>query len=387
MSVVMQAPSGVTSVTVATSGTAYAPNAAGQINAQNSDVAYLLGLGFTAISGPASFLANFRNLLQGGDFTTNPFQRNIAGLASGGVIANAIANTPAYFADRWFAVGGASSAILMAAVADTSVPGFSRSLKVSRQSGNANTAAINFGEVLETADSVRAQGQQLTFSFYARQGANYSGGTLSVSVISGTGTNQTAANMVAGSWSGQASSITGAVTLTTSMTRYAVTGNIPAGATQLGVLFSWAPSGTAGSDDSITFNGLQLEIGASPSAFEHRDAETELETCQRYCAVFAEPTSGVVLSGAGMINGTNSQQMTIPLPTTMWKAPTVSVSAGSFEFNIAGTPTAVGAGFAAGTTHTPTMATIIGTVTATAGQATALQGGGGSGYIIASADF
>ena len=387
MSVLMQAPAGVTNVTVATSGTTYTPNAAGQISAQNSDVAYLLGLGFTAISGPANYLANFRNLLHGGDFSVNPFQRNIAGLASGGVISSAISNTVTYFADRWFAVGGSSSAILMAAVADTSVQGFSQSLKVSRQSGNANTAAINFGQVLETARAICAQGQQVTLSFYAKQGANYSGGTLAVSVISGTGTNQSAANMVAGSWTGQASSVTGSVTLSTSMTRYSITGNIPAGATQLGVLFTWTPSGTAGTDDSVTFNGLQLEIGGTPSAFEHLDPEVVLGECQRFCAAFAEPASGAVVSGAGMINGTNSQQVTIPLPTTMWKAPTVTVSAGSFKFNIAGTATAVGAGFAAGSTHTPTMATVVGTVTATAGQATALQGGGGSGYIIASSDF
>ena len=386
MSVVMQAPSGVGSVTISASGTTYTPNSASQINAQNSDVPALLALGFSAVSGPAQFLANFRNLLDGGDFTLNPFQRNIAGLASGGVIASAISNTPTYFADRWFAVGGASSSILMAQVADTSVQGFSQSLKLSRSPSNANAAAINFGQVLESAVSIRAQGQQVTLSFWAKQGANYSGGALSASVISGGGTNQSAANMVAAAWTSQASAVTGSATLSTSMTRYSFTGNIPAAATQLGVLLSWTPSGTAGSDDSITVNGLQLEIGAM-SAFEHRDVEVELSLAQRYCAVFPEPASGVVVSGAGMVDGANTQQVTIPLPTTTWKAPTVAVSAGSFKFNIAGTPTAVGAGFAAGSTHTPTMATIVGAVTATAGQATALQGGGGSGYILASADF
>jgi hypothetical protein len=59
-------------------------------------------------------MANFRNLIDGGNFTVNPFQRNIPGLASGGVISSPISSTPTYFADRFFAVGGASSAILMA---------------------------------------------------------------------------------------------------------------------------------------------------------------------------------------------------------------------------------------------------------------------------------
>src|SRR6516165_1026371 len=45
--------------------------------------------------------ANFRNLIDGGDFTINPWQRNVPGLASAGAIAAAITNTATYFADRW----------------------------------------------------------------------------------------------------------------------------------------------------------------------------------------------------------------------------------------------------------------------------------------------
>src|ERR1700684_4623770 len=102
MSVLMQAPSGVSSVTVSSSGTTYTPNSASQINAQNSDVAALLTMGFSVVSGPATFLANPRNLIDGGDFSINPWQRNIPGLASGGVISTPISNTPTYFADRFF---------------------------------------------------------------------------------------------------------------------------------------------------------------------------------------------------------------------------------------------------------------------------------------------
>ena len=54
--------------------------------------------------------ANFRNLIDGGDFSINPFQRNIPGLAAGGVIATPIGAAPGYFADRFFAAGAASSA-------------------------------------------------------------------------------------------------------------------------------------------------------------------------------------------------------------------------------------------------------------------------------------
>jgi hypothetical protein len=384
MSVVMQAPSGVGSVTISASGTTYTPNSAGQINAQNSDVPALLALQFSAVGGPAQFLANFRNLIDCGDFTVNPFQRNIAGLASAGVISTAIAATPTYFADRFFAVGGASSSILMAAVADASVQGFGQSLKLSRSSGNSNAAAINFGQVLETADSIRAQGQQVTLSFYAKQGANYSGGALSVAVISGTGTNQSAASMAAATWTGQASSVSGSQSLSTSMTRYSFTGNIPANATQLGVLLTWTPSGTAGSDDSITLNGLQLEIGAM-SAFEHRDAQVELELGQRYAWVIPEPASGVLI-GAGTTLGANSQNYYMSTPVQFMKAPTVTLATGSFKV-AAGAAYAAATSLTAGTTHTVNAINVTTANTAAAGVGALLGGGGGSGWILASADF
>ena len=52
----------------------------------------------------------------------------------------------------------------------------------------------------------------------------------------------------------------------------------PRRATQLAVLLSFTPSGTAGADDSISINGVQLEIGARASPFERIDAQVVLET-------------------------------------------------------------------------------------------------------------
>jgi hypothetical protein len=142
----------------------------------------------------ASALANFRNLIDGGDFTVNPWQR--------GTSFTGIANTLAYGADRFFAVGGASSSISMSKQANTDVAGFSQALQWGRANGNANTAVLNLGQVLETADSIRMQAQPVTLSFYAKGGAN-APAAVNVQLIAGTGADQSAANMVAGSWTGQ----------------------------------------------------------------------------------------------------------------------------------------------------------------------------------------
>ena len=87
-----------------------------------------------------------------------------------------------------------------------------------------------------------------------------------------------------------------------------------------------------------------------------------------------------------MVAGATSEIIFIPLPVQMRAAPTVTVSAGSFKFNLAGVATAVGT-FAAGTTHTANYISVTGNAAGTAGQGTLLQGGGGAGFIQASADF
>ncbi len=328
--------------------------------------------------------ANFRNLIDGGDFSINPFQRNIAGLASGGVITTPIAATPTYFADRFFACSGASCAVLMAAVPDTSVQGFSQSLKVSRQSGNANLSTINVGQVIETFDSLRCQGQIVTLSFWARIGATYSGGPLNIQVIEGNGVNQSAASMVAGTWTGASQVVSAQQTLTTAMMRYQFTGVVPFNTTQLGLLLSFTPTGTAGADDSIVINGVQLEIGPQASPFEHLDAQVVLEVCQRYAWAIPEPAAGVVI-GAGMNASAAAQSFYMATPVQLLKAPTVTVATGTFKTNQAGTATTTT--ISAGATHTANAISINGNSAGTAGQATLLQGGGGSGWIIANADF
>jgi len=344
---------------------------------------------FTSGCVPLAFnhFANFRNLIDGGDFSINPFQRNIPGLATGGVIATPITTTPTYFADRFFAVGATSippTAILMAAVADASVAGFNQSLKISRQAGNASSATINVGQALETLDSLRCQGQTVTLSFWAKAGANYSGGALTVQVIAGGGVNQSAASLIAGTWTSASYVVNAAQALTSAMTRYQFTGVVPPTATQLAVLLSFTPSGTAGANDSISINGVQLEIGPSASPFEHIDAQVALEICQRYAWAIPEPAAGVVI-GAGANTGAASQLFYIATPVQLLKAPTVTVAAGLFKSNQAGAATATT--ISPGATHTPNAISINGNSAGTAGQATLLQGGGGSGWIIASADI
>ena len=341
-------------------------------------------------NAPPSFGANFRNVLDGGDFTVNPFQRNVPGIQASAGVSAAATNTAAYFADRWFTVSGSSAgSVVQAIAADTAIPGFSQALQVYRTAANTNTALISLGQVVETADVIKLQGQAVTFSFYAKSLATFSalGGVVNVQIVTGTGTasNQTVANLLAGSWTGQANTLNTTQALTSAYSRYQFTATLPANTTQLAVIISWNPVGTAsGSTDGIQVQGLQLELGSVASLFEHRDVQVELEICQRYAWVTAEPAANVVV-GSGMNTTTAIQVFYMATPVQLRVAPTVTVGAGTFKTNQASTATATT--ITAGTTHTPNAISINGNSTGTAGQATLLQGGGGSGWILASADF
>ena len=341
-------------------------------------------------------LANFRNVIDCGDFTINPWQR--------GTSFTGITNTPTYTADRWFAVGGASSSVSVSQQTNTTLPGFSSALQFQRAAANANTAAINIGQVVETLDTIRLQNQTVTLSFYAAAGANFSGSALTVLAYTGTGNNQSAALMVSGGWTGQAvpaitpNSTNGVANtagaygvgtaatqpITSALTRYSFTFAVPATATELGVLIGYAPTGTAGTTDAVQIVGVQLEVGNGPSVFEHRDIQVELEIAQRYCWVINEPAASVIV-GSGMNTAASTQVFYLATPVQFRAAPTVTVSVGTFKTNQAGTATATT--ISAGATHTVNAISINGNSAGTAGQASLLQGGGGAGYVIASADL
>jgi hypothetical protein len=322
--------------------------------------------------------ANFRNLLDGGDFTVNPWQR--------GTSFSGIAATLTYTADRWFAVGGAAASISVSRQVQTDVAGFNNSLRFGRANTD-TTTTIKLGQAMESADSYRCQGQPVTLSFWAKAGAQFSaaGSKLTVQVFTATsGTDQSAVNLAAGTWTGLVSVINSTVALTTTAQRFQLTGVVPANATQLGILLSYLPTGTSNATDFVDLYGAQLEIGSVASPFEHRDIQVELEICQRYFWQINEPASGVIVA-VGMVSGASTELFYLATPVQMRVAPTVTVTTGAFKVNLAGTATT--ATITSNATHTPNQIGLTGNAAGTVGQGTLLQGGGGAGLITAFADY
>lgn len=182
--------------------------------------------------------------------------------------------------DGWAAAQGGAANGILAQVASTSGYGFQYAAKLGRNSGATQTGTIQMQQAIETLNSIPAQGQQVTLSFYAKAGANYSGGNLAAQVWTGTGTDQAVANL-AGAWTGAVAPINASQAITTTWQRFSFTGTVSAAATQLGVYFAYTPTGTAGADDNVYITGVQLEIAGSASAFDFQPYQADLTSCQR----------------------------------------------------------------------------------------------------------
>lgn len=197
-------------------------------------------------------------------------------------------------------------------------------IKWQRTSGNASTAGMYQYYALESVDSISVAGKTITLSLEAKAGANYSGGTLTLQVNYGTGTDQR--NY---SFTGRTNSTATNANLTTSMQRFSNTFAIPTTATEVGFQLIWTPTGTAGADDSVYFTNVQLEVGSVPTDFEFRHYETELALCQRYYYRVFPNVNAAALTSGGWVSSTTNGIMVNTSPIPMRIPPTTLEQSGT----------------------------------------------------------
>jgi hypothetical protein len=209
-----------------------------------------------------------------------------------------------YTADRWQANrGGLATGLTVSRQVTgdtTNLPFIQYAARVQRDSGNTSTATTNLWQNFESINSIPFAGKTVTFSFYARAGANYSSTSnlLNINLYSGTGTDQ---NVNVAGFTGATQVITTNSTLTTTWQRFTYTGTVASTATQLAMLFVCTPTGTAGANDYFEFTGVQLDIGsvALPFRTYAGTIQGELAACQRYYQRYNFPTA----TGGGVGTG------------------------------------------------------------------------------------
>ena len=210
-----------------------------------------------------------RNLLINGNFSIN--QR-------GGV--NTAINT--YALDRWRSYGGPLGFTISQQnnASNGSLASSRNAIRVARNSGDSQTNNTGIAQGVETLGCQGIAGTQMTLSFFARKGADFSSNVLKYIIFFGQGTDDNPVGMTS-----QTNSSSNA-TLATTFTKYTKTVTVPANTSQITVAFAFDPTGTAGSNDWFEIAECQLERGSVATSFEHRPHGQELALCKRYCQKF-----------------------------------------------------------------------------------------------------
>jgi hypothetical protein len=279
-----------------------------------------------------------------------------------------------YFADRWYAYCVPAGTFTRQATNDTTnLPNIQYCMRIQRNAGNTSTGNIAISQSFETVNSIPYAGKPVTFSFYARAGANYSStsNVLIAQVVTGTGTDQNGQS----GYTSASYPISSNVTLTTTWQRFTISGTISASATEMGVFFSFNPTGTAGANDYFEITGVQLEQGSAANTYQPNQPTyaTELMACQKYLPALKGSYSPM----NGFATSTTTSFAWFTFPVTPRVAPTgITVSSVS-DFQLinsaiaAGTPTAI-----AFDSYNNGLNAAGLTVTTTAGSPTLVQGQG-----------
>jgi len=336
---------------------------------------------------PLSVLGNFsgtpKNYLDNGAMAVQQYGTGIITCA-----VNAGQSVTTHPADRWGCTGNVGSATGRGQIV-TATPappvGFPASMKIYRNSA-ALTQPICAIQEIPTVRSTYLAGKTVTFSVLEQALAGLSadnGNNTTLTIIYGTGTDEglgtmTASPAITPAWTGITSLVNQqAFTITTAWTRIAVTATIPTTATEVGVELCFTPTATgAGTTDGFAFAGAQLEVAASPTAFEFRPYEDELRTAQRYFWRVTESATVISRRDSGCAVSSSSLAVCqINFPTQMRIAPTMTYTAG-FTLTVAAQTSAVVC------TATRTSTTLTGAASNTQGvpiDCTSSAGFGGAG--------
>ena len=242
----------------------------------------------------------------------------------------------AYTADRYQANRAVAGMTLSRQTTSdtTNLPFIQYCARIQRDSGNTSTSALFVGQSFETVNSIAYTNKAITFSFYARAGANFSatGNTLNVTLQSAPGTDQS----VFISYPSATNVISSTATLTTTWQRFTFTGTVPATNNEMAFYVHDTPTGTAGAADYFEVTGFQIDVGsvALPFRTNAGTIQGELAACQRYYErITADNTYGFFGNAIG--SSTTLAIASVPFKVTKRVIPTaIDTSAvGTFQLD------------------------------------------------------
>lgn len=222
----------------------------------------------------------FNNQAAGKNFIINGafdfWQRGTSFAAAGA------ATTSTYTADRWNS--GANSNITISRVAATT-QGLQYALRIQKNSGTSTGGDAFVCHTIESNNALFLAGKTVTLSFNVRKGADFSGTAVYCVPRFGTGTDEGSLAGYNGQWTGY-TQIIHTVSPTTTMTNYSKTFTVPSGTKEIMLLMGVQsfPGTSAGTNDWVEFEQIQLELGPNATQFSRAGGTIggELALCQRY---------------------------------------------------------------------------------------------------------
>jgi hypothetical protein len=234
-----------------------------------------------------------------------------------------------YMLDRWFGqrYGGTGGTVTQVNTSDTTnLPQITKAMRIANDAGT-GTNNTNVFNSLENAQTQQLLGQTVTLSFYLRKGADYSGADFTVSLIGGTGTDQS----LNSGYTSQATLATVTAVPSTTWTRYETSLTIGSTYTQLGLVMVSKAVGTSGANDWAEITGVQLELGSTATPFQRAGGtiQGELAACQRYYLKVAGDAANGGALGVGLATSTTVGLVMTSFPVPLRIAPTALEQTGT----------------------------------------------------------
>lgn len=237
-----------------------------------------LVVGSTPVTTSGTITVDLPNSAGGANLLFNPSMK-IWQRGAGGAATFAVVSTYAYTADRWQCGTNGTQTMTFSQQAGPTSGSFK--MRMQRNNGITTTGSLLCCQSLTREMAVGAAGNYLTFSLTAAAGANFSSqlGVINIAIYSGTGT--TDVSLLTTGFTSQSIPASADPAITTTPTRYTVTTSSALGSTitQLAVLVTWTPFGTAGAADYVDISDLQLEIAAAATPFAATPFAQEQARC------------------------------------------------------------------------------------------------------------
>ena len=235
------------------------------------------------------------------------------------------ASTSTYTADRWAFGGTGAFTVTQQTPSNTASP---YALRLQRTSGNSTSGDSFITYTMETNTAKLLAGQTVTLSFYMKAGSGFTGTTTYIISRFGTGTDEGSNAGYSGLFTGS-NQIIKTQTPTTTSTKYSYTFVVPSSTKEMIFLIGYSgASGTAGSNDYLEYEQMQLELGSVATPFSRAGGtlQGELALAMRYYyrATSVGSSSNYQHFGMGQAYSSSAAKVPIPLPVAMRTAPSIS---------------------------------------------------------------